>query len=84
MATPATAFVLLTHGLPVPLAFSDDGIPWAFIGLVIAAWYVVRGSYQSAEKTRRQLALTDRKRCAHCRAAHPGFAAYCRQCGGKF
>lgn len=84
MATPATTFVFLTGGLPAPLAFSDDGFSWAFVALVIAGWYVVRGGYRSAEKARRQLALTDRKRCVHCHAVHPGFAAYCRQCGGKF
>ena len=61
-----------------------NGTSWVVIGLVIAGWFIIRAGVRSAEKSRMKFAATDRKRCPHCRSAHPGFATYCRQCGARF
>ena len=69
---------------PLEPVSSSNGGSWLVIAIVIAAWFVIRAGMRSAEKSRMKFSATDRKRCPHCRSAHPGFASFCRQCGARF
>ncbi len=52
--------------------------------MAVGGWLIVRGVGRSMENHRRNLAATDRKRCGNCQTIQPGFASYCRNCGGRF
>lgn len=70
--------------LPVPLPIANGESFWVFMLLCFALWGIFAAVAKTAEGHRDHAAATDRKRCRQCQVEHPGFAAFCRHCGGRF
>lgn len=77
-----SSMTLFMSSACLPLAEAEGF--WVLVGLGFALWGVFSIVARTAEGHRGHLARADRKRCRHCQADHPGFAAYCRQCGRRF
>ncbi len=70
--------------LPQDALLAQGDSFWVFLFLCFALWGIFAAVAKTAEGHREHAATTDRKRCRHCQVEHPGFAAYCRNCGRRF
>jgi cyanate permease len=75
---------LLFASIILPLASGSMGF-WLWLGiLVLILWLVMASAGDRAREHRKRMEATNRKRCSQCQTLHPGFASYCRHCGGRF
>ena len=73
-----------SHSVTFLLPLANGESFWVFVGLCFALWGIFAAVAKTSEDHRDHAAATDRKRCRHCQVEHPGFAAFCRQCGRRF